>query len=107
MDTQALVAMRIQQLCAEHGYNLNQLARSCGVPPSTVKNIIHGASHNPGIVTIKLLCDGLGISLYDFFNTDDFRQHYQAAHMFCRIRLSHLFAYAGRNLLPELQFYPA
>ena len=32
---------------------------------------------------------------------------YQAAHMFCRIRLSHLFAYAGRNLLPELQFYPA
>ena len=50
MDTQALVAMRIQQLCAEHGYNLNQLARSCGVPPSTVKNIIHGASHNPGIV---------------------------------------------------------
>lgn len=75
--TQALVAMRIQQLCAEHGYNLNQLARSCGVPPSTVKNIIHGASHNPGIVTIKLLCDGLGISLYDFFNTDDFRQHEQ------------------------------
>ena len=68
MDTQALVAMRIQQLCAEHGYNLNQLARSCGVPPSTVKNIIHGASHNPGIVTI---------SLYDFFNTDDFRQHEQ------------------------------
>ena len=77
MDTQALVAMRIQQLCAEHGYNLNQLARSCGVPPSTVKNIIHGASHNPGIVTIKLLCDGLGISPYDFFNTDDFRQHEQ------------------------------
>jgi len=69
MDTQALVAMRIQQLCAEHGYNLNQLARSCGVPPSTVKNIIHGASHNPGIVTIK--------PLYDFFNTDDFRQHEQ------------------------------
>ena len=86
MDTQALVAMRIQQLCAEHGYNLNQLARSCGVPPSTVKNIIHGACFffgfvfflfNPGIVTIKLLCDGLGISLYDFFNTDDFRQHEQ------------------------------
>lgn len=49
MDTQALVAMRIQQLCAEHGYNLNQLARSCGVPPSTVKNIIHGASQIPAL----------------------------------------------------------
>lgn len=38
MNTQELVALRIQQLCAEHGYNLHQLARSCGVPPSTVKN---------------------------------------------------------------------
>ena len=51
MDTQALVAMRIQQLCAEHGYNLNQLARSCGVPPSTVKNIIHGAMVVPIVAT--------------------------------------------------------
>lgn len=74
MNTRELVAMRIQQLCAEHGYNLHQLARSCGVPPSTVKNIIHGGSKNPGIVTIKLLCDGLGISLYEFFNTADFKQ---------------------------------
>ena len=74
MNTQELVALRIQQLCAEHEYNLHQLACSCGVPPSTLKNIIHGGSKNPGIVTIKLLCDGLGISLYEFFNTADFKQ---------------------------------
>lgn len=77
MNTQELVALRIQQLCAEHGYNLHQLARSCGVPPSTLKNIIHGGSKNPGIVTIKLLCDGLGISLYEFFDTEDFREKEQ------------------------------
>ena len=77
MNTQELVALRIQQLCAEHGYNLHQLARACGVPPSTIKNNIHGVSRNPGIVTIKLLCDGLGISLYDFFDTDAFRQMQQ------------------------------
>lgn len=77
MNTQELVALRIQQLCAEHGYNLHQLARACDVPPSTIKNIIHGVSRNPGIVTIKLLCDGLGISLYDFFDTDAFRQMQQ------------------------------
>lgn len=73
MYTQKEVGRRIQQLCAEHGYNINSLARAAGVPPSTVKNIIHGGSLNPGIVTIKHLCDGLGISLYDFFDTDDFK----------------------------------
>lgn len=33
-------AKRIQQLCAEHGYNINSLARAAGVPPTTVKNIV-------------------------------------------------------------------
>ena len=73
MDTRKAVSLRIQQLCATHGYNINSLARQAGVPPTTLKNIIYGNSHNPGIVTIKLLCDGLGISLYDFFNTAPFQ----------------------------------
>lgn len=73
MDTKKEIAKRIQQLCAEHDYNINGLARAAGVPPSTLKNIIHDGSKKPGIVTIKHLCDGLGISLYDFFNTDDFK----------------------------------
>ena len=70
MDTRKQVSLRIQQLCAEHGYNINSLARKAGIP---LKNIIYGNSHNPGIITIKLLCDGLGISLYDFFDTDSFK----------------------------------
>lgn len=73
MDTQKLVSLRIQQFCAEHGYNINSLARQAGIPPTTLKNIIYGSSHNPGIVTIKLFCDGLGISLYEFFDTDQFK----------------------------------
>lgn len=73
MDTPKLVSLRIQQLCAAHGYNINSLARQAGIPPTTVKNIIYNNSRNPGIVTIKLLCDGLGISLYDFFDTDQFK----------------------------------
>lgn len=73
MDTPKLVAERIQQLCAERGYNINSLARQAGIPPTTLKNIIYGSSRNPGIVTIKLLCDGLGISLYEFFDTLQFR----------------------------------
>jgi len=53
--------------------SINALARSAGVAPSTVKNILNGASKNPGVVTIKILCDGFGISLIEFFDTDDFR----------------------------------
>ena len=73
MDTRSTVSLRIQELCAEHGYNIHSLARKAGIPPTTLKNIIYGSSHNPGIVTIKLVCDGLGISLYEFFDTDAFK----------------------------------
>ena len=73
MDTRKQVSLRIQQLCAAHGYNINSLARKSGIPPTTLKNIIYGNSRNPGIVTIKLLCDGMGISLYDFFYSCAFK----------------------------------
>lgn len=73
MKTVKKVALRIQQLCAEHGYSINSLAREAGIPPTTLKNILYGSSRNPGVVTIKLFCDGLGISLYDFFNTAAFQ----------------------------------
>lgn len=53
--------------------SINGLARSAGLPPTTVKNILNGASKNPGMVTIKMICDGLGITLIDFFDTDDFK----------------------------------
>lgn len=73
MDTRKAVSIRIQQLCAEKGCNINALARRAAVPPSTLKSILYGDSRNPGIVTIKLLCDGLGVSLYDFFDAPAFR----------------------------------
>ena len=72
-DTRKYVASRIQTLCAEKEFNINSLARQSGIPPSTLKSIIYGNSKNPGIITIKLLCDGLGISLYDFFDAEEFR----------------------------------
>ena len=39
----------------------------------TVKNILYEKSTNPGIVTLKMLCDGLDISLTEFFDTDEFK----------------------------------
>lgn len=75
MNTQEVVAARIKELCQEHKISVNALARSAGMPPTTLKNIVYGNSKNPGVVTIKLLCDGLGISLYEFFDTDTFKSH--------------------------------
>ena len=68
------MANRIVALCAERRLSFNALARLSAVPPTTVKNILNGASRNPGIVTIKMICDGFGISLVEFFDTKEFRE---------------------------------
>lgn len=73
MDTRQAVAERILQLCEERHMAVNELARISAVPPSTLKNIINGGSKNAGVVTIKKLCDGLEISITDFFDTDVFK----------------------------------
>lgn len=67
------VVKRLLSICKERGITINGLATISAVPPSTVKNIISGASKNPGVVTLKMLCDGLEISMEDFFADDIFR----------------------------------
>ncbi len=73
MNTRKAVSNRILELCEQRKLSVNALARLSAVPPSTLKNIINGGSQNAGVVTIKKLCDGLEISLFDFFNTDVFK----------------------------------
>ena len=73
MDTRKAIANRLLELCEKRNLLVNALARISAVPPFTLKNIINGGSQNAGIVTIKKLCDGLDISLYEFFNTDTFK----------------------------------
>ena len=74
MGTYNAVKNRILFLCKEKHFTINKLATESGVAPSTVKNILYGKSQNPGIVTIKMLCDGLGISLIEFFQDDSFKE---------------------------------
>ncbi len=73
MKAYEAVAVRIQELCKERELTINGLAHISAIPPSTVKNIIYGVSKNPRITTIKILCDGLDISLTDFFDAAVFR----------------------------------
>ena len=71
MNTVSAVKNRIFELCNERNISINKLANICGLPPSSIKNILYGKSNNPKILTIKMICDGLDITLADFFNTDE------------------------------------
>ena len=72
MSTVSAVKNRILQLCGERKISINKLATICGVPPSSIKNILYGKSQNPKLLTIKMICDGLDITLGEFFSTPEF-----------------------------------
>ena len=72
MDTYTAVKNRILQLLGEKNMSIHKLAMESAIPPSSIKNILYGKSRNPGIATIKMLCDGFGITLIEFFNTKEF-----------------------------------
>ncbi len=72
MDTYNAVKLRLMRLLEEKRLSIHQLALRSAVAPSTIKNILYGKSTNPGIVTIKTLCDGLEITLIDFFDSPEF-----------------------------------
>lgn len=73
MDMYTAVKNRILTLCEERNMSIHKLSIESAVPPSTIKNILYGKSKNPGVVTLKMLCDGLGITVNEFFDTDIFR----------------------------------
>ncbi len=72
MNVQQAVAIRIRQLCKEKGLTPNGISTLAAVPQGTVKSILNGESQNPGIATIKKLCDGFEITLGEFFSTKVF-----------------------------------
>ena len=66
------VEKRIVELCNEKRIAINALANISGVSPSTVYSILNEKSQNPGVVSIKKICDGLEISVREFFDCDLF-----------------------------------
>ncbi|MBQ9975649.1 MAG: helix-turn-helix transcriptional regulator [Clostridia bacterium] len=72
MTVKEAVEKRIIQLCRERNIAVNTLANISGVSPSTVYSILNQKSLNPGVVSIKKLCDGLEISVREFFDSDLF-----------------------------------
>ena len=74
MSTYVAVKNRLLELCGMYNMSIHKLAMESAVAPSTIKNILYGKSQNPGIVTLKMLCDGFGITLIEFFDTPEFKE---------------------------------
>lgn len=66
------VQQRIIQLCQERDITINKLSGMSGVTQSTVNNIVSGRNNSTTVSTIKKLCDGLGITIEEFFKSDLF-----------------------------------
>ena len=73
VDIGEAVKERILELCREENISINKLCSMSGVTQSTVNNIVSGRNHSVTVSTIKKLCDGLGISIEEFFRSDLFR----------------------------------
>ena len=68
MQMKEAIVMRFQRLCKDRGIKYNELATSSGVTPSTVYSMMDSSRKDVSVVTVKKLCDGLGISIPVFFN---------------------------------------
>ena len=72
MSVKDAVADRVRELCRERGIRPNELANTAGVTPSTVYSLLDERRRDVSVLTVKKLCDGLGISLGEFFSTVEF-----------------------------------
>ena len=70
MNTKEAVAKRILELCDERNMVVNALATVSVVSPSTIYSMLNEKSKNPGVVSIKKLCDGLEISIREFLTAN-------------------------------------
>lgn len=73
MNIAEATKQRIMELCYERNITFCKLATISGIPYTTIKSIIYNQSKNPGVTTIKKICDGLDITITEFFDTETFR----------------------------------
>lgn len=72
MNVSIAVRKRILGLCQERNISVNKLCTICGITQSTINNIVSGRNNSTTVSTIKKICDGLDITLGEFFSTPEF-----------------------------------
>ena len=73
MQIKDAVTLRFKELCQQRNIKHNELANLAGVTPSTVYSMMNENRRDLSVITIKKLCDGLDITIVDFFNCDTFK----------------------------------
>lgn len=69
-----VIKNRIAGLCEENELSYYGLSYKSSLPQSTLLHIVDGTSKNPGVYTIMKICDGLGITMKEFFDTPEFEE---------------------------------
>lgn len=72
MKKQKILSGRLEELCRERKMSYYMLACKSGVPISTVMNICHCTTKNPGIFTLIKLCRAMNVTVQEFFDTEEF-----------------------------------
>lgn len=72
MTIKEAVTRRILELCRQRGITVNKLAVMSGITQSTLGNIVGGRNNSTTVSTVQKICDGLEISIIDFFNCEIF-----------------------------------
>ncbi len=72
MKLSKAISIKMTKLCKEKSITPNKLAAMCCLTQSTVQNLMVGKSNNPKLLTIIRICEGLNISLKDFFDDEIF-----------------------------------
>ena len=72
MSVKDVVAKRFKEICEERNIKINELANISGVTPSTAYSMMDDNRRDISITTIKKFCDGLEITLGEFFSTPEF-----------------------------------
>ncbi|MGI6005203.1 MAG: helix-turn-helix domain-containing protein [Christensenellales bacterium] len=74
MQIKEAIVLRLQQLCEKQDITYNAMAMRAGVTPSTVYSMMDRRRKDLSVVTLKKLCDGLDISIRDFFDDELFKE---------------------------------
>ena len=69
MNIGEAVRVRIIELCKDNNITVNKLSTQCGITQSTLNNIVSGRNNSTTVSTVKKICDGLEISIIDFFTS--------------------------------------
>ena len=73
MKISEAISEKINKIIIEKDITINKLSSISCLTQSTVESLVNGKSKNPKLLTIVRICDGLGITLSEFFNDDLFK----------------------------------